>query len=89
MYTGYFREESCKGRGKARGKGEDKGAGKGGVKLDMKKHRSVCIYCPFCGYQNRKKDRLLRHIETKHREQQPQDSPQTSQEMTELLLTLV
>ena len=41
----------------------------------MKKHRSVCIFCPFCGYQNRKKDRLLRHIETNHRENQSQDAP--------------
>ena len=23
------------------------------IKQDMKKHRSVCIFCPFCGYQNR------------------------------------
>jgi hypothetical protein len=38
------------------------------VKTDMKKHRSVCIFCPFCDYQNRKKGRLIRHIETNHRE---------------------
>ena len=38
------------------------------VKHDMKKHRSVCIFCPFCAYMNRKKDRLLRHIENNHRE---------------------
>ena len=45
------------------------------IKQDMKKHRSVCIFCPFCGYQNRKKDRLLRHIETNHRDNQLQDGP--------------
>ena len=38
------------------------------IKQDMKKHRSVCISCPFCGYQNKKKDRLLKHIERTHRE---------------------
>ena len=32
------------------------------VKFDMKKHRGVCIYCPFCGKKNSKKDRLLKHI---------------------------
>ena len=45
------------------------------IKQDMKKHRSVCIFCPFCGYQNRKKDRLLRHIEANHRENLLQDAP--------------
>ena len=33
------------------------------VKFNMKKHRSVCITCPICGYQNKKKERLLNHIE--------------------------
>ena len=45
------------------------------VKKDMKKHRSICIFCPFCGYQNRKKDRLIRHIETIHRENLVQLEP--------------
>ena len=45
------------------------------VKHDMKKHRSGCIFCPFCEYQNRKKDRLLRHIETNHRENSWQAEP--------------
>ena len=45
------------------------------VKKDMKKHRSTCIFCPFCEYQNRKKDRLLRHIETNHRENITQTQP--------------
>ena len=45
------------------------------IKQDMKKHRSVCIFCPFCGYQNRKKDRLLRHIEANHKENLLQDAP--------------
>ena len=33
------------------------------VKVDMKKHRGTCISCPFCEYENRKKTRLLKHIE--------------------------
>ena len=45
------------------------------VKKDMKKHRSVCIFCPFCEYQNRKKDRLVRHIESNHREISMQNEP--------------
>ena len=45
------------------------------VKNDMKKHRSLCIFCPFCGYENRKKDRLLKHIETHHRETYFQTEP--------------
>ena len=45
------------------------------VKHDMKKHRSVCIFCPFCTYQNRKKDRLLKHIEKNHRENSLQSQP--------------
>jgi len=32
------------------------------VEGDMKKHRGVCIFCPFCKYKNQKKTRLLRHI---------------------------
>ena len=36
----------------------------------------MCAYfAPFVGTKTEKKDRLLRHIETKHREQQLQDSP--------------
>ena len=45
------------------------------VKQDMKKHRSLCIFCPFCDYQNNKKDRLLRHIKTYHREKRLQTEP--------------
>jgi hypothetical protein len=29
---------------------------------DMKKHRGICISCPFCDHQNLKKARLLKHI---------------------------
>ena len=32
------------------------------VQGDMKKHRGKCIFCPFCGYENKKKTRLLNHI---------------------------
>ena len=32
------------------------------IKINMKKHRGVCIYCPVCGYKNAIKNRLLKHI---------------------------
>ena len=41
--------------------------------VDMKKHRSICIFCPFCGYQNKKKERLLNHIAKNHKENPPQE----------------
>ena len=45
------------------------------VKQDMKKHRSICIFCPFCGYENKKKDRLLKHIASNHHENSLQSMP--------------
>ena len=34
---------------------------------DMKKHRGLCIFCPFCGYKNEKKNRLLKHVHQCHK----------------------
>ena len=45
------------------------------IKHDMKKHRSACIFCPFCTYQNKKKERLLKHIEKMHKEPIIQSEP--------------
>ena len=39
------------------------------VKSDLRKHRGECIKCRFCDYTNRKKDRLLKHIDTHLKEQ--------------------
>ena len=39
------------------------------IKSDMRKHRSTCNRCTLCGYQNRKKDRLIKHIQKCQEEQ--------------------
>lgn len=35
---------------------------------NMKKHRGECNSCPFCDYKEKKKKRLIKHIEDKHKE---------------------
>ena len=37
------------------------------INSNLKKHRGECIFCPYCAYKNLKKNRLLEHIETKHK----------------------
>ena len=49
VHSSMIEEEICDICGKAMRKG-------------MKKHRGLCIFCPFCGKEERKRLRLLKHI---------------------------
>lgn len=39
------------------------------IHSDMKKHRKLCIKCPYCDYENAKKARLLNHMKMCKRKQ--------------------
>ena len=54
------------------------------IKGNLKKHRGECNSCPFCDYKEKKKKRLIKHIEDKHKNASTNVHPGKSEEPMDL-----